>query len=43
VHPKRTGDIFFVATGKGDGSHYFSSTLKEHNAAVRRYLAAVRN
>ena len=25
----------FVA--KGDGSHYFSATLKEHQAAVRKY------
>lgn len=30
--------LYFVATGKGDGSHAFSATLAEHNAAVRRYL-----
>jgi len=29
--------LYFVATG--DGGHTFSYTLKEHNAAVRRYLA----
>lgn len=38
VQPKITGAIFFVATGKGDGSHYFSKTLAEHEAAVQRYL-----
>jgi UPF0755 protein len=42
VNPERTGAIFFVASGKGDGSHYFSRNLKEHNAAVRRYLATLR-
>jgi len=31
-----TGDaLYFVS--KGDGSHYFSSTLKEHNNAVIKY------
>jgi UPF0755 protein len=38
VHPQLTGALFFVATGKGDGSHYFSKTLAEHDAAVKRYL-----
>lgn len=33
--------LFFVATGKGDGSHQFSDTLREHEAAVRDYLAAL--
>ncbi len=33
--------LFFVATGKGDGSHRFSDTLREHEAAVREYLAAL--
>jgi len=42
VHPKQTGAIFFVATGKGDGSHYFSRTLDEHNAALQRYLKILR-
>jgi len=27
--------LYFVA--KGDGTHQFSKTLNEHNAAVRRY------
>ena len=34
TRPLETGDIFFVATGIGDGSHVFSATLEEHNAAV---------
>ncbi len=34
--PDVTGAIYFVATGRPDGSHYFSSTLAEHNAAVKR-------
>lgn len=38
VNPDETGDLYFVATGEGDGAHYFSATLEEHNAAVRRYL-----
>ena len=42
VQPLETGDIFFVATGAGDGSHVFSATLEEHNAAVARYLARLR-
>jgi len=42
VNPQVTGAIFFVATGKGDGSHYFSSTLSEHEAAVQRYLRTLR-
>jgi UPF0755 protein len=37
-----TGDIFFVATGIGDGSHVFSATLEAHNAAVAQYLARLR-
>jgi UPF0755 protein len=35
LHPMQTRDLYFVA--KGDGSHYFSSTLAEHNLAVARY------
>jgi UPF0755 protein len=43
TRPLETGDIFFVATGIGDGSHVFSDTLEEHNAAVARYLARLRS
>ena len=32
--------MYFVATGRGDGSHYFSATLEEHERAVRDYLRA---
>lgn len=35
LHPADGNELFFVA--KGDGSHQFSSTLDEHNAAVRHY------
>lgn len=42
VQPKTSGALFFVATGKGDGSHYFSTTLAEHDAAVKRYLKQLR-
>jgi UPF0755 protein len=42
VQPANTGALFFVATGNGDGSHYFSRTLAEHNAAVKRYLQKLR-
>jgi UPF0755 protein len=42
VHPDVTGALFFVATGVGDGSHYFSKTLAEHNLAVKRYLRELR-
>ena len=41
VNPDNTGAIYFVATGKG-GTHYFSKTLQEHNAAVQRYLQTLR-
>ena len=42
TRPLETGDIFFVATGLGDGSHVFSATYEEHDAAVKRYLARLR-
>ena len=42
VQPETSGALFFVATGNGDGSHYFSRTLAEHNAAVKRYLQKLR-
>jgi UPF0755 protein len=39
AHPEKTDAIYFVASGKGDGSHTFSATLEAHNAAVAAYLA----
>jgi UPF0755 protein len=42
THPLETGEIFFVASGEGDGSHVFSKTLEEHNAAVARLVARQR-
>lgn len=41
LHPKKTKALYFV--GKGDGSHAFSTTLKEHNRAVTRHQLQRRN
>ena len=35
LHPEDGTALYFVA--KGDGSHYFSDSLKEHNKAVSRF------
>lgn len=35
LHPAPGSSLFFVA--RGDGSHVFSDTLREHNKAVRQY------
>ncbi len=35
LHPAPGKALYFVA--RGDGSHHFSATLKEHNRAVRKY------
>ena len=42
VRPDERGEMFFVATGLPDGSHTFSRTLAEHQAAVREYLVRYR-
>ncbi len=42
VRPDERGDLYFVATGLPDGSHEFTRTLAEHEAAVRRYLVRYR-
>ncbi|MDE2056119.1 MAG: endolytic transglycosylase MltG [Betaproteobacteria bacterium] len=35
LHPESNTDLYFVS--KGDGTHYFSKTLAEHNQAVIQY------
>ncbi len=35
LHPERDGSLYFVA--RGDGSHQFSRTLEEHQAAVQKF------
>jgi UPF0755 protein len=39
ARPEKTDAIYFVASTKGDGSHIFSATLEQHNAAVAAYVA----
>ena len=43
VTPREGTALYFVATGDGDGAHFFSDTLEEHNAAVQRYLKKLRS
>ncbi len=38
ARPEKTDAVYFVASGKGDGSHVFSATLEQQNAAVAKYL-----
>jgi UPF0755 protein len=42
LNPAPGTALYFVATGLGDGSHEFSETKEEHDAAVLRYLARLR-
>ena len=42
MHPATTAALYFVATGRGDGAHQFSTTLQEHNSAVQTYLERLR-
>ena len=35
MHPDSTTKLYFVA--RGDGTHQFSETIDQHNAAVRKY------
>ncbi len=43
LHPAPGNELYFVATGLGDGSHKFSETKAEHDAAVAEYLRQLRN
>lgn len=42
ANPAESDALYFVATGRPDGSHQFSATLEQHNAAVAAYLARLR-
>jgi UPF0755 protein len=42
LHPAQGSELYFVATGLGDGSHKFSETKEQHDAAVKEYLARQR-
>jgi len=42
LHPADGEELYFVATGLGDGSHRFSVTVEEHEKAVREYLRRLR-
>jgi UPF0755 protein len=42
LNPEDGTELFFVATGLADGSHKFSTTKVEHDAAVAAYLAELR-
>ena len=36
LHPSQNKYLYFVA--RGDGYHFFSDNLKEHDAAIRKYI-----
>ena len=42
LHPAAGSELYFVATGLGDGSHNFSDTKAEHDIAVQEYLRRLR-
>ncbi len=42
LNPAPGNELYFVATGLGDGSHRFSVTKAEHDAAVAEYLRRLR-
>ena len=41
MHPAAGDALYFVA--RGDGTHQFSATLAEHNAAVKKYILGKKN
>lgn len=43
LNPAPGEALYFVATGVGDGSHTFSATKDEHDAAVAAYLQRLRD
>ncbi|MGI9273211.1 MAG: endolytic transglycosylase MltG [Woeseiaceae bacterium] len=43
LHPAAGEELYFVATGIGDGGHTFSTTKDEHDAAVAAYLRQLRS
>lgn len=43
LNPADGDELYFVATGRGDGSHKFSTTKDEHDAAVAEYLRQLRS
>jgi UPF0755 protein len=42
VRPATTEALYFVATGLGDGRHFFAKSLVAHNENVARHLANLR-
>lgn len=42
LHPADGNELYFVATGLGDGSHAFSATKAQHDTAVAAYLRRLR-
>jgi UPF0755 protein len=42
LNPEDGTELYFVATGLDDGSHKFSTTKAEHDAAVAEYLVRLR-
>ena len=42
LHPADGEELYFVATGLGDGSHAFSATKEQHDEAVADYLKRLR-
>jgi UPF0755 protein len=41
LHPDKKGYLYFVA--RGNGAHYFSRTLEEHNRAVQKFQLGKKN
>ena len=39
ANPEKTEALYFVASDRDDGTHVFSATLQQQNAAVARYVA----